>query len=202
MGGTTSQTKLHTMDVFCACLLNPRVFFLRLDEHHKYSRHSSQPRSGGLQRQDASMALRVPRWSEIGGCEFEIGSKRSGFSMDTSSSRSQNWARAPMKKAEARLGFSTWPGVKSQIVPPVNIRFNPTTKIGSKMSGEFTYQPNWDPKTVLTTTATCCAASPEPKIEPQDQLLSALLQQLSYKADWSGRRRDPKHWGGVRKVTL
>ena len=30
---------------------------------------------------------------------------------------------------------------------------NPTTKIGSKMGGEFTYQPKWDPKTVLTTTA-------------------------------------------------
>ena len=34
---------------------------------------------------------------------------------------------------------------KSQIVPPVNIRFNPTTKIDSKMGGEFTYQPKWDP---------------------------------------------------------
>ena len=43
-----------------------------------------------------------------------------------------------------------WPWVKSQIVPPVNIRFNPTT-IGSEMGGEFTYQPKWDPKTVLTT---------------------------------------------------
>ena len=30
---------------------------------------------------------------------------------------------------------------------------NPTTKIGSTMGGEFTYQPKWDPKTVLTTTA-------------------------------------------------
>ena len=29
----------------------------------------------------------------------------------------------------------------------------PTTKIGSKMGGEFTYQPKWDPKTVWTTTA-------------------------------------------------
>ena len=26
---------------------------------------------------------------------------------------------------------------------------NPSTKIGSKMGGEFTYQPKWDPKTVL-----------------------------------------------------
>ena len=30
---------------------------------------------------------------------------------------------------------------------------NPTTKIGSKMSREFTYQPKWDPKTVFSTTA-------------------------------------------------
>ena len=30
-------------------------------------------------------------------------------------------------------------------VPPLNIRFNPTTKIGSKMGGEFTFQPKWDP---------------------------------------------------------
>ena len=36
-------------------------------------------------------------------------------------------------------------------VPPVNIPI--PTKIGSKMGGEFTYQPKWDPKTVLTTTA-------------------------------------------------
>ena len=36
-------------------------------------------------------------------------------------------------------------------VPPVNIPI-PTT-IGSKMGGEFTYQPKWDPKTVLTTAA-------------------------------------------------
>ena len=32
-----------------------------------------------------------------------------------------------------------WPWVKIQILPLVNIRFNPTTKIGSKMGGEFTY---------------------------------------------------------------
>ena len=30
---------------------------------------------------------------------------------------------------------------------------NPTTKIGGRMGGEFTYQPKSDPKTVLTTTA-------------------------------------------------
>ena len=38
-------------------------------------------------------------------------------------------------------------------VPPVNIPI--PTKIRSKMGGEFTYQPTWDPKTVLTTTVTC-----------------------------------------------
>ena len=36
-------------------------------------------------------------------------------------------------------------------VPRANIPI--PTKIGSKMGGEFTYQPKWDPKTVLTTTA-------------------------------------------------
>ena len=34
-------------------------------------------------------------------------------------------------------------GQKPKPVPPVNIRFNPTNKIGSKMGGEFTYQPKW-----------------------------------------------------------
>ena len=37
----------------------------------------------------------------------------------------------------------TWPWVKIQIVPPVNIPL--PTKIGSKMGGEFTNQPKWDP---------------------------------------------------------
>ena len=36
-------------------------------------------------------------------------------------------------------------------VPPVNIPI--PTKLGSKMGGEFTYPPKWDPKTVLITTA-------------------------------------------------
>ena len=38
-------------------------------------------------------------------------------------------------------------------VPPVNIPI--PTKIGSKLGGEFTNQPKWDPTTVLTTTAIC-----------------------------------------------
>ena len=41
-------------------------------------------------------------------------------------------------------------------VPPVNIPI--PTKISSKLGGEFTYQPKWDPKTVLTTTATSSPA--------------------------------------------
>ena len=36
-----------------------------------------------------------------------------------------------------------WLWAKSQIVPPVNIRFNPTTKIGSKMGAPT---PTRDPK--------------------------------------------------------
>ena len=36
-------------------------------------------------------------------------------------------------------------------VPPANIPI--PTKIGSKMGGEFTYRPKWDPKTVLSPTA-------------------------------------------------
>ena len=46
-----------------------------------------------------------------------------------------------------------------QVVPLMNIRFNPTTKIGSKMGGECTtYQPKWDPKTVLTLSKGAAAA--------------------------------------------
>ena len=40
-------------------------------------------------------------------------------------------------------------------VPPVNIPI--FTLVGSKMGGEFTYQPKWDPM-VLTTTATYASA--------------------------------------------
>ena len=43
-------------------------------------------------------------------------------------------------------------GSKSRLAPSEPP--NPTTKIGSKMGGEFTQSPKWDPKTVLTTTAT------------------------------------------------
>ena len=36
-----------------------------------------------------------------------------------------------------------WPWVKTQIVPPVNIPI--PTEMGSKMGGECTCQPKWDP---------------------------------------------------------
>ena len=39
---------------------------------------------------------------------------------------------------------------KIQIVPPVNIPIQPLKSRRLKMGGEFTNQPNWDPKTVLT----------------------------------------------------
>ena len=41
------------------------------------------------------------------------------------------------------MGRRIWVWVKIQNVAPVNIRFNPTTKKGSKMGCEFTYQPKW-----------------------------------------------------------
>ena len=42
--------------------------------------------------------------------------------------------------AEVEAG-DKWPWVKAQIVGPVNIRFNPTTEIGSNMGGAPT--PKW-----------------------------------------------------------
>ena len=49
------------------------------------------------------------------------------------------WSTSPRAK---------WPWVKTQIVPPVNInQSNHNTR--PKMGGEFTHQPNRDPKTVL-----------------------------------------------------
>ena len=53
------------------------------------------------------------------------------------------------KKASRPFAQMTWPWVKSQIVPPVNLRFNPT-KIGTKkMGGEFTHQPKIHPPTKM-----------------------------------------------------
>ena len=42
------------------------------------------------------------------------------------------------------MGQNPKPGYPQWLHP------NPTTKIGSTMGGEFTHQPKWDPKTVLT----------------------------------------------------
>ena len=42
-----------------------------------------------------------------------------------------------VRAAGVHLGFQVMrPWVKTQIVPPENIRFNPTTKIGSRMGDE------------------------------------------------------------------
>ena len=60
-------------------------------------------------------------------------------------------------------------------VPPVNIPI--PTKIGSKMGGEFTYQPKWDPKTVLTTTAACYL--PSNQEPPSGATWEATLKQIS-----------------------
>ena len=49
------------------------------------------------------------------------------------------------------LSCNTWPLVK--IPYPQRTSDSIPTKIGSTMGGEFTYQPKWDPKAVLTTTA-------------------------------------------------
>ena len=43
------------------------------------------------------------------------------------------WFPKKERKSKYAMGQSPKP------VPPVNIRFNPTTKIGSKMGGEFAY---------------------------------------------------------------
>ena len=59
---------------------------------------------------------------------------------------------APVTRADVFLqGLPTGHGSKARLAPSEHP--NPTTKIGSKMGGEFTYQPKRDPKTALTTTA-------------------------------------------------
>ena len=55
---------------------------------------------------------------------------------------------------------------------------NPTTKIKPKMGGEFTYQPKWDPKRVLTTTATSnFLFSRVPKPTPKQPMGGSLTWQ-------------------------
>ena len=46
------------------------------------------------------------------------------------------------RRKKLKEACQVWPWVKIQIVPPVNIPL--PTKIGSKMGGEFTYQPECD----------------------------------------------------------
>ena len=60
---------------------------------------------------------------------------------------------------------------KNPNVRPLFLRPNPTTKIGSKMGGEFTYQPKWDPKTVLTTAAK--SKWPTPRGQESDRRAAA-----------------------------
>ena len=49
------------------------------------------------------------------------------------------WQNGPKPQARSEVAMGQKP------IPPLNIRFNPTTKIPTKIGGEFTYQPKWDP---------------------------------------------------------
>ena len=72
--------------------------------------------------------------------------------------------------------------------PPVNIRFNLTTKIGSKMGGAFTYQPKWDPKPVLTNTAISTHGSQRrPRRHAQISQTRALPSSRDNLCNWSWR---------------
>ena len=51
-------------------------------------------------------------------------------------------SRSALSGSERDSPVVTWPWVKIQIAPPVNIPI--PTKTGSKMGGEFSYQPKWD----------------------------------------------------------
>ena len=70
--------------------------------------------------------------------------------------------------------------------PPVNIRFNPTTKIGSKLGGAA--KATWDPKTVRTTAIVAMQ-----ELTAQLGLLQSTLQRHS----WSGEspQHDPRAAG-------
>ena len=65
------------------------------------------------------------RGGRCGGCRFGVGGFGFGFGF-------RLWC-------EGHTSGDTWPWVKIQIEPPVNIPI--PTKAGSKMGGEFTYQP-------------------------------------------------------------
>ena len=75
------------------------------------------------------------------------------------------------------LPLAAGPWVKIQIAPAVNMPI--PTKIGSKMGGEFTYQPKWDPKTVLTTTAAWARVYWTPAPQASQQLPPLRLARRS-----------------------
>ena len=61
------------------------------------------------------------------------------------------WARNTQRRVDSSFRVcrsATQMTMGQDPVPPVNIPL--PTKIGSQMGGEFTNQPKWDPKTVLT----------------------------------------------------
>ena len=78
---------------------------------------------------------------------------------------------------------------------------NPTTEIGSNMGGEFTYQPKWDPKTVLTTTATCftCATREYPRNLASHSVCSPESPAscaISFCRPWAQMRRESQDRSG------
>ena len=56
-------------------------------------------------------------------------------------------------KQRLKPAVHIWPWVKTQIVPPVNIPIQPLKEVPKWVVNSPNYQPKWDPKTVLTTTA-------------------------------------------------
>ena len=104
-----------------------------------------------------------------------------GTGKGPSSSQGQAWDPAVSIRPQVS-GFGVRPWVTSQN----SVHPNPTTEIkpriiGSRMGGEFTYQPTWDPNTVLTTTATSGAKKEPP---PAGQASASALG-----------RKDPAHPG-------
>ena len=65
---------------------------------------------------------------------------------------------------------------------------SPTTKIGSKLGGEFAYQPKWDPRTVLSH---CHVAKP-PEARTPDTDLHGPCSVLRLRAL---QRLKGRHWG-------
>ena len=97
-------------------------------------------------------ACRVPSFlgfsqSILGGCRFFLGCPGR---VEFSHGKVEGTVGVPnliLRQTHMAMGFS-----KSKARTPREHQPIPTT-ICSKIGGEFTYQPKWDPKTVLTTTA-------------------------------------------------